>query len=401
MSMINKINSSLKNYGLRTTIKRITNKIKIKSKIDLNKKYDFILNTFEISLKNYNTEAFNKKELIINWLIPEPSIGSGGHTSIFRFIIGLEKLGICNRIYVINPIIFKDDKSVKYFIVKNYHSELNKIEIHSGIYNILFAHAIIATSWETAYYVRRFINIKKFYFVQDYEPYFFSMGSEYFFAENTYKFGFKGITAGEWLKKKLLYEHGMISESFGFSYDREIYKPEVKKDNKNRLFFYARPITERRAFEMGFLALTELYKRISDIEVIFAGGDISKYKIPFNHVNTGSIKPKELAYIYAQCDMCIVLSYTNLSLLPLEIMASNSVVVCNKGEHADWLTNDNNSILVENDPILIADKLEYYLKNKNELEKYRKDGIDFSAKTSWDNEFIKIKDFILRETNIN
>ena len=80
---------------------------------------------------------------------------------------------------------------------------------------------------------------------------FYPMGSEYLLAENTYRFGFRGITAGTWLKGKLESEFGMKCEAFSFSYDREIYRPQEKKTQGCRVFFYARPITPRRAWELG------------------------------------------------------------------------------------------------------------------------------------------------------
>ena len=103
-----------------------------------------------------------------------------------------------------------------------------------------FAHATVATSWTTAYYVRKFQNtISKFYFVQDFEPHFYAHGSEYEFAENTYKMGFRGITAGDWLRDIMRNEYGMQADSFHFSYDDKVYQPKEKQDNEKRVFFYA------------------------------------------------------------------------------------------------------------------------------------------------------------------
>ena len=46
-------------------------------------------------------------------------------------------------------------------------------------------------------------------------------------------------------------------------------------------------VTPRRDFELGILALNELSKRVDDLEVVFAGWDVSQYKIDFPHVNMG------------------------------------------------------------------------------------------------------------------
>ena len=74
--------------------------------------------------------------------------------------------------------------------------------------------------------------------------------------------GFRGITAGDWLKDVMRNDYGMTADSFLFSYDDKIYKPKEKTDDKPRVFFYARPVTPRRDFELGMLAINELWKKM-------------------------------------------------------------------------------------------------------------------------------------------
>ena len=354
--------------------------------------YQYIMkgDTTPFSIADYNNNKNSK--LILNWVIPEMGAGSGGHINIFRFVRNLNEMGFSNRIYLINPVTLTTDEMARDFLKEYFDFDYPDIEVHTDVSTMRYAHATIATSWQTAYYVRDFNNtISKFYFVQDFEPYFFAMGSEYVFAENTYKFGFRGITAGDWLKDKLRDEYGMKTDSFSFSYDRDLYKPIQKRDNNKRVFFYARPVTPRRDFELGLLALEKLSKLIPDVEVVFAGWDVSGYKIDFKHGNFGIVKLEELADLYAQCDMCLVLSNTNLSLLPLEVMASNSVPVCSKGDNSSWLVNEDNSIMVDFDPDEIADTLAYYFNNPDKLEEKRKKGLEFASSTSWKKEAEKVK----------
>lgn len=204
------------------------------------------------------------------------------------------------------------------------------------------------------------------------------------------------LLAGNWLKDKLSEEYGMVTDSFGFSYDKDLYVAKKKSDAVNRLFFYARPVTPRRAFELGLLALYELSKRIPNIEVVFAGWDVGNYNIPFKHTNLGSVRLEELSDIYAQCDMCLVMSTTNLSLLPLEIMASNAVVVCSKGKNNEWMLNEQNAILVPYDVLEIANQLEYYLKNKEQLAAIRENGRKFAQMTDWEKEAEKVFNIIIK-----
>ena len=372
-------------------IRRYINKVS--SKIDIINFYNYIVPSKPIELDEKAMEEHkNDDTKILNWIIPEMGEGSGGHINIFRFISNLENMGFHSRIYLHQPNLLYDDKRLNAFLKKHFSILDRRVEAFSDISNMGFAHATIATSWPTAYYLRDFNNtLSKFYFVQDFEPYFYALGSEYQFAENTYKFGFRGITAGDWLKDKLHNEYGMQTVSFGFSYDKKIYKPHNKSDGKKRVFFYARPVTPRRDFELGILALNELSKRVKGLVVYFAGWSVEDYEIPFKHKNLGILDISKLSNVYAQCDMCLVISNTNLSLLPIEVMASNSVAVCSKGDNSTWLVNETNSVLVDYDPVEIAEKMAYYFKHPDELESIRKNGLKFAQSTSWEKEAEKVK----------
>lgn len=358
---------------------------------DLFTPYQFVLRKEKVKFDKEAYEAAKDRQKIINWVIPEMGLSSGGHINIFRFVMMLQNAGFKNRMYIIKPIAFHSSEECREFLRKHYALNIDEIEVSINVAEMGFAHATVATSWQTAYTVRDFDNtISKFYFVQDFEPYFFPVGSEYAFAENTYKFGFRGLTAGDWLKDKLRDEYGMQTESFLFSYDHELYTAGEKRDAVPRVFFYARPVTERRNFELGLLALNEITKRMPEVEVVFAGWDVRNYTIPFRHKNLGSVRQDKLADLYAQCDICLVLSGTNLSLLPLEVMASNSVVACNRGANSDWLVNEDNSIIMDLDPDDIADKICYYLQNKEELAEIRRRGMQFANDTSWEKEGDKV-----------
>lgn len=380
-------------------VKAVGSKIKQKreeKKQNMIDGYDFIMNRTKIP---FNEEEYktldSSKAITINWVIPMPGIGSGGHINIFRFICNLQKMGFQNRVYAMNGSDVTPDEVFFDFVEKYYGVTDKTLELHYGTKRMRCAHATIATSWETAYIVNNFDNtISKFYFVQDFEPYFFPLGSKYAFAENTYKFGFRGITAGDWLKNKLHDEYGMETASAGFSYDRSIYSLKEKKDTTKRVFYYARPFTERRSFEIGLLVLNELHKRMPEVEIVAAGSPLSDYNVPFPCKDLGTVALKDLSELYAQCDLCLVLSHTNLSLLPLEIMASGSVCVCNKGANSEWLVNDENSVLTEIEPNDIVDKMEYYLTHEEELEQKRKAGYEFAIKTSWEEEAKKVYDFV-------
>lgn len=89
------------------------------------------------------------------------------------------------------------------------------------------------------------------------------------------------------------------------------------------------------------------------------------------------------------------MSTSNLSLLPLEVMASGSVVATSYGANNEWLLNEDNTILFHNDPVEIADKIIYYLDHRDKLDIKRKNGIETALATDWEKEARKVYDFIV------
>ena len=383
----------LKTHSVSGLIKRIKDMLKKK---DVYAQDGYIIDKTVVEFNPSDYEKHkNDKLLLLNWVIPEMGVGSGGHINIFRFISNLENQGFHSRVYLHNSLSLKDNDSLRKFIKSNFSILDSRVEAFCDIEYMTFAHATIATGWQTAYPVKNFNNtISKFYFVQDFEPYFYPMGSYYAFSENTYNFGFRGITAGDWLKDKLNKEYGMKTDSFGFSYDKDIYTVRKKRSNGKRVFFYARPVTARRDFELGMLTFKLLNDLVEDLTVVFAGWDVSNYDIPFKYENLGVLPIEKLADVYSDCDMCLVISHTNLSLLPLEVMASGSVAVCSKGENSSWLVDDNNSIMVDFEPEKMAEKMAYYLNNPEELDVIRQKGIEFAKNTSWVKEAEKVSEAI-------
>ncbi len=349
----------------------------------------------------FDEAAFAKRTpgaYVVNWVIPPLGPGSGGHLDIFRAIHFLTQMGIVSRVYTCGGNEGIPSDALRQTVKEYYGIELGEHnEIHANFRQMRHADAVVATSWFTAYVADLFDNaLTKFYFVQDFEPYFYPVGAEYYFAENTYKLGFRGITAGGWLAQKLHDEYGMETQAFNFSYERELYHPQEKKDDVCRVFYYARPYTERRAFEMGILALERLAEQIPDLEVVFAGQKLVGYDFKFRYQDLGILALEQLCDVYSQCDLCLVLSMTNLSLLPMEIMASGSVVVSNKGPNNEWLLNENNAILVDAEPNAIADQMAYYLNHKDELAQRRRQGIACVEQFTWEDEIRKVYNFMVQ-----
>ncbi|GJM57295.1 glycosyltransferase [uncultured Dubosiella sp.] len=404
MRNVKRLVRSLKMRGIKGSIQRAAEGV---SKVDLIGFWSFIVDQEKIPFNKTDYENNKEKGITLNWVVPEMGKGSGGHINIFRFISYLERHGIHNRVYMYRAQLMLSNDVFRNFIKENFQILDENVELYWDVRYMKYAHGIVATSWETAYFVNRYDNvISKFYFIQDFEPDFYAKSSQYEFAENTYKMGFRGLTAGEWLRDICVNQYNMVADSFSFSYDKDLYTVQPYTGRKNRVFFYARPVTPRRDFELGMLALNELCKRMPEIEVVFAGWNIDEYAIPFKYKSLGILELDKLSALYASCDVCLVISNTNLSLLPLEVMGSGSVAVCSKGANSEWLVNESNSILVDYDPVQIAETIEKYLKDTSLLNDIREKGIEFAKSTSWEVEGEKVLKAVKRgiqedEKNIN
>lgn len=326
---------------------------------------------------------------VVTWIIPDFGIGSGGHLNIFRIVYFLERSGIKCHVNIDAACHFSRSEDARKSIRKHFFPIQADVTIGR---DALRPSAItVATSWTTAYTMRDFqATAHKFYFVQDYEPYFYSKGSEYQFAEDTYSFGLKAITAGSWLSDKLSKEFGMEAHPFGFSFDKQLYKRAIKRDKKKRVFFYSRPVTCRRGFELGLLVLEEVTKKLPELEIVFAGWDSSGYEIPFPYLNAGVLSLPELPDLYAQCDVALVISFTNLSLLPLELMACGCVVVSNKGKNVEWLLNEEIAVLADANVKALSGALIDVLNESGKRNDLSVAGEQFALNTSWEAEAKKV-----------
>lgn len=386
-----KINSLKKMHaeqGTRATLVNILNRNKNK-RIDIFKTFDYV--SYKPFGEVYSPAGENART--INWVVPDFQIGGGGHLNIFRLIYLLEKLGYNCRVVIIHSSFNSADEAREK--IRTHFYPINA-KVSIGEASLEPAAITVATNWLSAYIVRNFQGTQhRCYFVQDYEPYFYPHGSNYHFAEATYRLGFHGITAGGWLSNKLTAEHGMKTLSMGFSYDRDLYQPHPRQnqDATKKVFFYARPATARRGFELGMLVLNLVAQKMPNVSFVLAGGDLSAYNIPFKHISPGNVAVKDLPELYSQCDVALVLSLTDLSLLPLELMACGCPVVSNRGDNVEWLLNDENAVLADTTPDALSDAIVSLLQDEAKRKRLLEASMAFAANTRWDTEAEKVATF--------
>ena len=205
----------LRHNGAKTAIKRTFNFVKRKFKrvpvvqnVVAKRPIDVMTSAVDVVAADFVAFPYqvpakvSKDKLNIGWVLSPISIGSGGQHTIARFAKSLQERGH-NVTFFIYESIAKQPAEYSHQLLKEYFDIDVKCvpvkDIDHVDLDVLFA-----TGWETAYPV---FNMKtsahKMYFVQDYEPLFYGMGSKSVLAENTYRFGFYGVTAGRWLTKKV------------------------------------------------------------------------------------------------------------------------------------------------------------------------------------------------------
>lgn len=293
------------------------------------------------NIKQFHKKS-SKKNLSLAWIMPPPGKGSGGHLNIFRYIQYLEARGHTCSIYLYVDGSRSTIRAVKEIMGDSYPDTM-AIDTMSWLDKSNFPteiDGIFATSWETAYASYTLDSMAtRFYFVQDFEPYFYPHGGLYTLAENTYRLGFYGITAGGWLKDKLAAEYGMQTTSCGFGADSALYRYE-NASRRRGVFCYVRPYTERRGFEIAVLALDIFHKQHPDYAITLVGWDVSSYDIPFPYKNPGVLEINQLSELYNACSAGLVLSFTNMSLLPLELLRCGTIPVVNDAPN-NKMVSDN------------------------------------------------------------
>ena len=398
MKKIYKLYTYTKNEGVIKTAKRVVKYIikhatTVKQPIDVMVAVDDVVNANYIDNPYVVPEKISKDTLKIGWVLSPLSHGAGGQNTITRFARYLKNAGHDVTFYIYEGVQAQSLSEAKEILRKSFKFDVKvkKIKQYEE------SDALIATGWETVYPTFNIkTNAHKFYFVQDFEPYFYGVGSRSALAENTYKMGFYGITAGKWLTKKVS-EYGMQADYFDFGADLDTYRPTQLVKKKKKICFYARPVTERRAFELGVIALEIFHKKHPEYEIEFMGWDVSGFKIPFPYENRGILSHDELAELYQESVACLVLSLTNVSLLPLELLAATCIPVMNEGENNSLVLGENEFIQYSAaSPMELANALSSVVE-RPDIEEYTQRASESVSALSWEASYSKVEQIIRRE----
>lgn len=292
--------------------------------------------------------------LTVAWMCAPPGPGSGGHTTMFRIVSALEQAGHRCVVYLKDDHGWSLDQHQR--TIRSWWPWL-EAEIRDASEGIEDAHGIFATCWETAYPILASpARGVRFYLVQDFEPSFYPAGSEALMAEATYRFGFHGVTAGRWLAELLRRDYGMPADPFDFGRDG-VYELDrsVPVGERTGVCLYSRPGTPRRAFELAVLALDLFSARHPEVDIHLFG--LPAKRLPFEATDHGLCTPEQLNRLYNRCTAGLVLSATNVSLVPHEMLAAGCIPVVNDAEHNRIVLDNSEVAYAHATPFELADAL--------------------------------------------
>lgn len=333
----------------------------------------------------------------IAFIVPGMVSYSGGHTSILRLGTYFSQFG--HDVYYITYDSTKREKMEKNaeinlpgykgtFLEQSY---LNKFNFDIGI----------ATYWESSYWLLAFQDNfdYKMYFIQDFEPYFYTMGDLYYLVLNTYKFGFHMVSLGKWNKSIVENKTSENVDYIDFPVELEQYTLKRRKINIKKLVkiaLYLKLDSRRAPFlltqQIGFLK-EKLSKLGYELRVYAFG--LNKYiKLPYI-TNLGKLKREELIELYGECHFGLVASLTNISLVNYEMILSGIPVIDLADGSAPTFFTEEEMIFINSHIDDLYNKVSYYLNHQDMLNEVLETAQDkiIKNKLSWENsseQFINI-----------
>lgn len=326
-----------------------------------------------------------RDRLHIAVVIPPFKIGSGGHNSIFQICLGLERMGHTVSIWLDDPVGWQKDQwpGVVRHDIREHFAPL-QAPVYKGFAHWFGADVVVATGWQTVYPVMTLPGCRaRAYLVHDHENEFYATSVEAMWAEETYRLGLFCISSSPWLKSLMEDRYGNQSALFDFGVDHDIYRPLGIPRRRDTVLFYCREVTPRRAVPLGVLALAELHRRRPDIRIVFFGyGTTPPTTFPFEHVGVAS--QRQLAALYNEATVGLVLSMTNYSLVPQEMLACGLPCVDLAGFSAETVFGDDGAVeLAPPRADALADAIERLLHDEQLWQRRSEAGRAFVADKTW------------------
>jgi glycosyltransferase involved in cell wall biosynthesis len=307
-------------------------------------------------------------------VIPWFAEGSGGHSTIANLVRGLEARGHALSLWI------EGDSAAGDF--EEFFGPIDG-EVHDDFGAWDGADVVVATGWQT---VHRTLLLPgcgaRAYLVQDHEPEFYGTSAERLWAEQTYSLGLHCVCASPWLAGVVRERYGASASHFDLGVRHDVYYSGEARWSPERVLLYARAVTPRRGVPLGLLAMEELVRRRPSARVELFG---ESRPLATRFPQLGVLDPDTLSKLYREAAVGVVLSLTNPSLVPTEMLASGLPVVDVASEPMlATFGADGPIALAEPDPVAIADAVDRLLGDRDERIRRSAAGIELVRGRTWE-----------------
>ena len=282
---------------------------------------------------------------------------------------------------------------------------------------------VVATAYETAYFVANLSKGEKFYFVQHYEirdmwneeecwkeiekiesnkPNKYCLAMHDIIPKNknlrkikdlvdkTYKIPLKKITISSWLKELIEKKIGEEVEALiinGVNFDT-FYKEKYVYNTKKqiRVLMPYRPFNKWKGTEDGLKAFRMVKEKYPAVEFIMYGAKRGK-DIPEWIKFYERVSDNELRQLYSSSDIFIYPSWTEgFGLPPMEAMACGcAVVATNVGGVPDYAINGETLLASSpRNPQALAQNIIKLIENKDERKRIAENGYNYVKQFTWE-----------------
>ncbi|WP_354699214.1 hypothetical protein DSM112329_04924 [Paraconexibacter sp. AEG42_29] len=318
-------------------------------------------------------------------VVPPFARGSGGHMSLFQLLLRLERMGHDVSIWIDDELgnmsAFRPARIRRQ--IRDWFVPL-EAPVYKGFDEWFGADVALATGWQTAHSVAMLPGCRaRAYLVQDHEPEFYSTGAESHWAEQTYALGFHHLCGSPYLEA-MVTRYGGTSSRFSFGIELDTYYTRDTPRETDTIVMYGRDSTPRRAVPLAIMAVQELLERRPQTKVLSFGANYPIYT-PFPYEDLGVLTLDELAWTFSRATVGLVLSMTNYSVIPQEMLACGLPVVELAGVSGEGIFGEDGGVtFAPFDPVALADRLEKLLDDRAEWERRSAAGREWAQGRTWE-----------------
>lgn len=315
---------------------------------------DDLLTEVPASLPVPQQRPSSERPLRVGWVTTPPVPGSGGHTTLFRMIAALERRGHACVLYLYDRHGLDTERLTA--LLREHWPDMHP-EVRDARQGIEDVDAIVATGWESAHIIVKYAlqPTRRFYFMQDFEPYFYGHGAEYEFAEMSYRLPFRRIALGEMLDGMVRAATGLDSDVVPFGCDSGVYRPPAVEADRRGVVFYCRPDFPRRGYQLACVALMLFHRAHPEHEIHVYGAPPRGLDIPFTF--HGRLTTAQLNELYGRTVAGLAMSFTNITLVAEEMLAAGNIPVVNDMELAHLVLPNPHVRWAAATPAALADQL--------------------------------------------